>query len=153
MNREIPKFLSIIIPVHRQQSTIKRNLESIIGELDLLNVPYEIIVVIDGDVDKSEAEATKVKSSKLKIVGYQSNKGKGYAVRYGMARAKGDVIGFIDAGGEIRESGITMLVEHMRWYNSDIVIGSKRHPASKIAYPWYRKILSIGYLDKIATPL
>lgn len=145
MNRDFPKFLSVIVPVYNQGSTIKKNIQGIVQELELFKIPYELLVVDDGSSDNSVQAVKKITSSKIKIIGYKTNKGKGYAVRYGMAKAKGDVIGFIDAGGEIRESGIPMLIEHMRWYNADIVIGSKRHPVSKISYPWYRKILSFGY--------
>jgi hypothetical protein len=38
-----------------------------------------------------------------------------------------------------------MLIEHMIWYNADAMLGSKRHPASKVHYPLLRKIYSIGY--------
>jgi glycosyltransferase involved in cell wall biosynthesis len=140
-----PKLLSIIIPVYKQEKTIRRNLSAILAELDLFRLPYEVIVVIDGYGDKSREEAEKIKHAKISIIGYEKNQGKGYAVRYGMVRAKGDVIGFIDAGGEIRESGIQMLIEHMRWYNADIIVGSKRHPASKVQYPVNRRIFSFGY--------
>lgn len=145
MNRDFPKLLSVIVPVYNQGSTIRKNIQGIVQELELFNTPYELIIVDDGSWDNSVQAVKKMLSSKIKIIGYKTNKGKGYAVRFGMAKAKGDVIGFIDAGGEIRESGIPMLIEHMRWYNADIVIGSKRHPVSKISYPWYRKILSFGY--------
>ena len=40
------------------------------------------------------------------VVGYDHNKGKGYAVRYGMARASGNVISFIDAGMDIDPNDI-----------------------------------------------
>lgn len=114
-------------------------------ELKKLSVPYEVITVIDGFTDRSFNEAKKVKSPFLTVVGYPTNHGKGYAVRYGIAKSHGDIIGFMDAGGDLSEQGLSMLLEHYRWYNADIVIGSKRHPASKVNYPFYRKILSVGY--------
>jgi len=55
------------------------------------------------------------------------------------------IIGFIDAGMELDPNGISLLLEHFLWYNADIVVGSKRHPASKVVYPWQRIIISVGY--------
>ena len=52
---------------------------------------------------------------------------------------------FMDSGLEIDPNGISMLLEHMEWYNADIIVGSKRHPASQVSYSLVRKILSFGY--------
>lgn len=102
--------------------------------------------MVDGKIDKTYEKARKISSRKIKIYGYNDNKGKGYTVRYGMARAKGDFIAFIDAGMDINPNGIAVLLEHMLWYGSDVIVGSIRHSASKvIGYPSKRKIFSIGY--------
>jgi glycosyltransferase involved in cell wall biosynthesis len=85
------KLLSVIIPVYKQGKTIKKNLHAILSELEIARMPYEVIVVVDGFADNSFEEAKKEENSKLRVVGYEKNRGKGYAVRYGMARAKGDV--------------------------------------------------------------
>jgi len=136
------KFLSVIIPAYKQEKSIVRDLKRISRVLGKTRYNYEIIVVVDGEVDKTFARAKKAKLPKIKIVGYQQNKGKGHAVRYGMARAKGDLIAFIDAGMEIDPNGISMILEHMEWYKADIMVGSKRHPASQVNYPRQRKIIS-----------
>lgn len=138
-------LLSLIIPVYKQEKTIAKNLRSVLMELEFLGQPYELVVVIDGEVDRSRQEAEKVTSPYILVTGYKTNHGKGYAVRYGMAKSHGDIIGFIDAGGDIREEGLSMMLEHFRWYNADVIVGSKRHPVSKINYPNDRKILSWGY--------
>ena len=70
------------------------------------------------------------------------NQGKGYAVRYGMKKATGDYVAFIDSGMEIDPNGVSMLLEHMEWYNADIIAASKRHPASIVSYPFNRRVLS-----------
>ncbi|MCL4359701.1 glycosyltransferase [Patescibacteria group bacterium] len=145
MPRSKPKLLSLIIPVYHQEKTVRKNLQAIIGEMELLAIPYEIIVVVDGEEDGSLPEAQKVSSPKLTVTGYKTNHGKGYAVRFGMAKSRGDTVGFIDGGGDLRAEGISMMLEHFRWYNADIIVGSKRHPVSKVSYPLYRKILSWGY--------
>ncbi|MBI2268204.1 MAG: glycosyltransferase [Candidatus Blackburnbacteria bacterium] len=140
-------LLSIVVPAYKQEQTIKRDLENIDQTLreGLKGYIYEIICVVDGRVDRTWEEAKKVKSRRVKVVGYDANRGKGYAVRYGMATSRGDWVSFLDAGMEISPTGIMMLMAHMEWYGADIIVGSKRHPASRVNYPFLRYILSIGY--------
>lgn len=106
-----------------------------------------MICIVDGKIDKTYQKAAKFAKShsNVKVVGYETNRGKGYAVRFGMARAKGDIIAFIDAGMDLNPNGLSMLLEHFEWYQADIIVGSKRHPVSKVEYPLLRQILSIGY--------
>ncbi len=115
--------------------------------LEKLRYPTELICVVDGFVDKTYSIAQKVakKLPNTKVYGYINNKGKGYAVRYGMAKSEGTIIAFIDSGMDIEPNGLSMLLEHFEWYDADIIVGSKRHPASKVSYPWQRRILSFGY--------
>lgn len=141
----VPKLLSVIVPAYKQQRSIQQDIRQIDAALAGLKIPYEIIVVVDGREDKTYEHAHVVAKKRVRVVGYEHNHGKGYAVRYGMARAKGDLIAFIDAGSDIKPEGVSMLLEHFRWYNADIIIGSKRHPASKVNYPLSRTILSWGY--------
>jgi len=138
-------FLSVIIPVYKQEKTIKDDLKNIISTLNKIRYDYEIIVVVDGTkIDKSYKISKSINNPHLKIYGYKKNYGKGYAVRFGMARTKGDYISFLDSGMEIDPNGISMLLEHLEWYNADVIVGSKNHPASQINYPLQRKILSFG---------
>jgi len=136
-------LISLIIPAYKQEKTIKDDLLRIKNVMDQLRHEYEIIVVVDGEIDKTMRQARKIKSKKIIITGYEHNHGKGYAVRFGMAKAKGNIICFLDSGMDIHPNGLSMLLEHFEWYNADIIVGSKRHPVSKVNYPFYRKIVSI----------
>ncbi|PIU02400.1 hypothetical protein COT66_00370 [Candidatus Shapirobacteria bacterium CG09_land_8_20_14_0_10_49_15] len=138
-------FLSVIVPAYKQEKTIYQDLKRIKDVLDQIRYDYELIVVVDGQVDDTFKQARRCHSAKIKVIGYDQNHGKGYAVRYGMARAQGDPIAFIDAGMEINPNGISMILEHMEWYGADIIVGSKRHPASQVNYPWERKVISACY--------
>lgn len=138
-------FLSLIIPVYRQEKTILQNIKQVISVLDTIRYDYEIIVVVDGTVDKSFSILKKAKLPKTICIAYSQNQGKSYAIRLGMYEAKGDYVMFLDAGMEIDPNGISMLLEHMQWYDADIIVGSKRHPASIVNYSTIRKILSLGY--------
>lgn len=140
-------ILSVIVPAFKQEKTIKRDLENIDAVLraGLKEYDYEIICVVDGKIDKTFEQAQKSNSKKIKVFFYEENKGKGYAVRFGMVRAKGDLISFLDAGMDISPNGIMMLMAHMEWYNADVIVGSKRHPVSRVNYPLRRRIYSVGY--------
>lgn len=138
-------FLSLIIPVYRQEKTIVKNIRQIKSVLDTIRYDYEIIVVIDGLVDNTYKKLKAAGFAKVKTLAYKKNQGKSYAIRLGMQKAKGDYVMFIDSGMEIDPNGISMLLEHMEWYNADIIVGSKRHLASQVEYPLARRILSDGY--------
>ncbi len=141
------KLLSVIIPAFKQGLTIKKDLETVDKVLSegLVDMDYEIVCVVDGKVDDTFDVASSTKSPNIKVIGYEQNRGKGYAVRFGMVRARGDLISFLDAGMDISPKGIMMLMAHMDWYNADIIVGSKRHPVSRVNYPLFRHITSIGY--------
>lgn len=148
MEKDKKILISIIIPAYKQEKTIKKDLASVeksINEGLSSNYDYEFICVVDGEVDNTLNEAKKVKSEKIRVLSYKENKGKGYAVRYGMRQAKGDLISFLDAGMDISPKGVMMLLSHMEWYNADIIVGSKRHPVSRVNYPFLRHVLSLGY--------
>ncbi|HSV94380.1 MAG TPA: glycosyltransferase [Spirochaetia bacterium] len=139
-----PNLLSVIVPAYNCK-TIYRDLSTLKKYLNNLDRSYEIICVVDGRKNKADHTielAKKIKEKNIKIYFYSLNKGKGYAIRYGMARAKGGIIAFIDAGSDLHAKGIGLALEHLKWYDADIIVGSKRHHASRVNYPWRRKILS-----------
>lgn len=145
MEKNNVHFLSVVIPAYKQEKTIVKDLKRILGVLEKIRYEFEIVVVVDGTVDKTFEKLKKIKNRRIKVYTYEKNHGKGYAVRYGMAKTKGDLIAFIDSGMEIDPNGISMVLEHMEWYNADIIVGSKRHPASQVHYPLERKIISKLY--------
>ncbi|MCL4417835.1 MAG: glycosyltransferase [Actinobacteria bacterium] len=141
------ELVSLIVPAYKQEKTIANDLKRIQGVLDKLRYPSELICVVDGGDDDTLSNAQKYAKNypNIKVIGYDTNKGKGYAVRFGMGQSTGDMIGFIDSGMDLNPNGLSLLLEHFEWYNADIIVGSKRHPASKVYYPWQRRILSMGY--------
>lgn len=137
--------LSLIVPTYRQEKTIVKNIKKLQEVLEKTGLNYEIIVIVDGKLDKSYEKVNRMKSDKITAYEYEENQGKGFAIKYGGTKATGDVIGFMDAGLDIDPNGIGMLINHFLWYDADIIVGSKMHPVSKVNYPLYRKFLSWGY--------
>ncbi len=144
---ETPKInkISIVIPAYKQQKTIERDIKNINNALSLLHYEYEIIVVVDGFLDDTFKNSKKTNIKNLTVLGYEKNRGKGYAVKYGILKATGDVVGFIDAGMDLEPSELSVALDLMQLSDADIVVGSKLHPDSKVNYPFIRRILSWGY--------
>jgi glycosyltransferase involved in cell wall biosynthesis len=143
--KKAERLLSVIVPAYKQEKTIVRDLNQIMRALIPVKYPVEIIVVIDGKDGRTYERIKKFEQDGVRIFELKQHHGKGYAVRFGMRKAKGDYISFIDAGMEIDPHGISLLLEHLEWYEADIIVGSKRHPASLVYYAWDRRILSWGY--------
>lgn len=133
------------MPAYKQARSIHYDIKKIKATLQSSKIRHELIVVVDGTTDKTYENAKKLQNKSVRVYGYSKNRGKGYAIRYGAARARGDLIAFIDSGMDLNPQGISMLIEHMKWYGADIIVGSKRHPVSKVDYPLIRRILSFGY--------
>lgn len=138
-------MLSLVVPAYKQERTIAKDINNLNITLSSLHIAYEIIIVVDGMLDQTYQKVKGIKNKHIKVFKYEKNQGKGYAVKFGMLKASGDIVGFIDAGMDIDPQGISMLLNHMRWYNADIVVGSKLHPVSQVNYPVIRKVLSWGY--------
>lgn len=141
---KIPK-LSIIIPAYKEEKNIYKTIDEILKSHDVLDYDYEIIVVVDGSPDKTADEARRHKSKKIQVFEYKKNHGKGYALKYGTNKARGDIITFADAGGDFDPKQFDKCVRLMEIFDADFVIGSKRHPASKIQYPLLRRMYSWCY--------
>lgn len=137
--------LSIIIPAYREEKNIYKTIDEILKAHDVLDYDYEVIVVVDGSPDNTAREARKHRSKKVKVFEYPKNQGKGYALKYGTRKASGDIITFVDAGGDFNPKQFDKCVRLMEIFDADFVIGSKRHPASKVDYPFVRRIYSWMY--------
>jgi glycosyltransferase involved in cell wall biosynthesis len=137
--------LSVIVPAYREGRHIADNLRRLLSELSRLGITYEVIVVSDGNTDDTVLEAESVISPSIKVVQYNVNMGKGYALRCGVSRSSGELITFIDADMELDPRYIKAFVAVMESFDCDAVIGSKRHPMSNVHYPFARRFQSFMY--------
>ena len=94
-------LLSVIIPAYNEEDRIVRTIENTVSYLNRQNYESEIIVVSDGSTDNTKTVVETGFHPKgrvsLRVLEYQPNRGKGYAVRYGMMRGGGDILMFMDA--------------------------------------------------------
>ncbi|VVB97195.1 Glycosyltransferase AglD [uncultured archaeon] len=141
-----PGNLSVIIPAYNEEGRVLKTIKQVRNLFNELGIEHEIIVVDDGSTDATFNEATSEKFDNVKVVGSKRNRGKGYAIKYGVNFATKDLVTFLDADMELDPRQISILLEYMEKNRADIVVGSKRHPLSTIEYyPMLRKFLSKMY--------
>jgi glycosyltransferase involved in cell wall biosynthesis len=135
--------LSIVIPAFKESAKIERDIREAHAFLTIQALRGEIIVVDDGSPDDTfeKARALQARYPELVVVRYERNRGKGHALRVGMACASGRNILFADAGTcvpyNVARIGLTMLDLGM----CDIAHGSRRMRGSiKRAQPFYRRV-------------
>ena len=117
-------LLSIIIPVYNEQLTIGNIIDRTKAALAQLGVPYEIIVVDDCSHDKS-LEVAKKHNGKGKVYTLREHLGKGYVLRAGFAKAKGDIVVTIDSDGSHRPEELKEVLTPVLENKADLVIGSR----------------------------
>ena len=143
------KKISIIMPAFNEENHIVLSLEETVKTFDNFKCDYEIIVFDDGSKDKTFALACefahKYNNGRIIVKRNVVNHGKGRALRKGFRHAKGDYVIFLDSDMDLHPGQINTFFDIMQLTNTDIVIGSKRHPNSKLFYPWDRRVMSAVY--------
>jgi dolichyl-phosphate beta-glucosyltransferase len=94
-------FVSIVIPVFNESKKITVDLEAARSFLKQHAIEGEIIVVDDGSTDQTAdviKRYIKKSTENIFLISYKPNKGKGFAVKSGILKARGDIILFIDSG-------------------------------------------------------
>lgn len=137
--------LSIVVPVYNMEKRIVNNLLEIKRTVAELYPGFEIIVVDDGSLDKTSKQLSSIKDEKIVATGYKLNKGKGYAIRYGCMRAKGELIAFLDADLGIHPIELRKLLNAYEKKKVEGVIGSKHMAETRSNYPVHRSVLSQLY--------
>lgn len=123
--------LSVIIPAYNEQDRLPATLAAF--EPLLWQMPMEIIVVCDGCTDNT-AQLAAAFGGRLpvKVISYQPNRGKGYAVREGVRCATGRLISFYDADGATPAEELIRLANLLETGRDDIVIGSRRAAGAQV---------------------
>jgi glycosyltransferase involved in cell wall biosynthesis len=136
---------SVVLPAYNEADTIALALIGIEKVLNRMAAPYEIILVCDGDSDQTSEEAINAQITSLKILSYTKNQGKGFAIRHGVSQAVGETLIIMDADLDLDPSRIPELVHIYTVSKLDLLVGSKMHPDSIVAYPKARRLMSSAY--------
>ena len=143
--------LSVILPVFNLAAEIRGNLEKVETVLRRTGLAYELLPVDDGSSDGT-AEALRdwaAPEAGRRPVFLDRNGGKGNALKAGFKASRGELILLLDGDLDILPGYLPGFLETMERTHADIVIGSKRHPKSRVRYPWHRRLASAVYFGLV----
>lgn len=120
------KELSVFFPAYNEEDNIENTVLTANGILKEIAEEYEIIIVDDGSIDKTNEIIKKLAhdNDKIKIIEHKINRGYGASVISGFYNCKYEWIAFTDSDGQFDFSEITNLISRQKDTNADLVIGS-----------------------------
>jgi len=116
-------LLTAIVPVYNERDTV----ETVVQRLHEVPLPIEIIAVNDGSTDGTTEILDELLQQKQlqQVVHQPENRGKGAAVRAGIAAATGHVVVVQDADLEYDPNELPTLLDPIRLGKADAVYGSR----------------------------
>ena len=158
--------LTVVIPAYNEAERLPRTLRAAVQYLEKRGMRYEILTVDDGSRDETNEVARQVaaelapamRHGTMEPLRYEKNRGKGYAVRYGVLRASGELILFMDADlatpmEELEKLEAALIHEK----GTEVAIGSRplRESELVVRQPIYREMAGRAFnkaVQLLATP-
>lgn len=140
--------ISVIIPAYNEGHIISKTIDQVYRFLDDNYEKYQLVVVNDGSTDDTLDQICKFNIAT--IVSYETNKGKGYALRKGVERSWGDMIVLYDADMAYSLSYIKPAEKLLKHF--DIVAGTRKS-AHREDYSPIRRIASDGFARYVGRTL
>ncbi len=130
--------LSVILPVYNEVRTVRQILDRLLAT----RLPLELILVDDGSTDGTREELRSLEQTyPIRVCFHECNRGKGAAVRTGLAEATGDVVVIQDADLEYDPIDFWWLLQPILQDRADVVYGSRYTQATQAVPPlWHRAV-------------
>ena len=130
-----------MVPVYNEVRRLATSLDKIFPYMDARHPGYEVLVVDDGSSDDTVGDAQRRFGNRpqLRFAAYGGNRGKGYAVRYGIEQARGDLVLFTDADLSTPIEELDKLLAAIG-QGADVAIGTRAHRDSdvRVRQPFFR---------------
>lgn len=122
--------LTVVIPAYNEENGIQAIINRVLAVKDDLRLAHvdelELLVVNDGSKDRTREVAAEIASKDhcVEVISHPKNRGYGAALKTGFARARGELVGFLDADGTYPPEYFPSLCT-AALQGGDIVIGSR----------------------------
>lgn len=138
-------FWSVIIPCYNEAGRVD-NIVKVLRYLRGINKSWELIVVNDGSTDDTYNKLqTLNKRSEFKLLSYQNNQGKGYAIKTGMLAASGEYRLFMDVDLSTPTEEMKSINQFVGQY--DLIIGTRKIKGARVLVhqPILREYLGVVF--------
>ncbi len=137
--------VAVVVPYFNPGEVVATTLRRLDAVLAGTGRPYQIIAVADGCTDGSDRLVERMALPTVHALCLPTNRGKGAAIRAGFAASHAELVGFLDADGDLDPALLPRLLAAMDDVDVDVALGSKRHPESIVRTSTRRRIWSWGY--------
>jgi len=141
-------WLSVVIPAYNEEERISKTLVSVSDYLNERGGDYEVVVVDDGSLDQTARVVAGFENlnPRVRLLSYGENRGKGFALRFGVKNSKGELVLINDADGASPIEEVERL-ENALSKGAQVAIGSRAMISRETAVRsvWYRKLLGKAF--------
>ena len=140
--------ISVCIPMYNESRVIEKSAKELSEYMQKTFEDYEIVFCSDGSTDGCDKLVEALALPNVRVISYEKNQGKGYAVRTALLAATGDVRMFTDADLAYGTAVIRQVADEFEKHpDADLVIGSRNLDKDGYAeYTLLRKIASKVYI-------
>ncbi len=119
----VHRTLSVVVPVFNERNTVAE----IVRRMRRVDLPVdlEIILVDDGSSDGTEKILAALEDSTVRLIRHPTNRGKGSAIRSGLAQARGDLVLIQDADLEYDPDEWPRLLQPILKGRAQVVYGTR----------------------------
>ena len=121
--------LSIVIPAYDEEARLGDSVKKVLAFIERDKLSAELVIVDDGSQDRTaevgEKACAEFPDLQTKVIRYEQNRGKGYAVKIGLLAAEADICVFSDADLSTPIEEMEKLVKPIRDGEYDVTFGSR----------------------------
>lgn len=128
-----PADVALVVPAYNEAARLPGRLRALREFVSTRPWRLEIVVVDDGSTDRT-AEAARAESTPafpVRVASLGVNRGKGAAVKRGMAEVRAPCAGFVDADLPYAFGAFDVALAHLAG-GADVVIGGRDLPGSRV---------------------
>ena len=137
--------VSVVIPAYNEEGAIENTIKEVRTVMDSSGIPYELLIVDDGSVDRTVELA---RSEGATVIEQPENRGYGASLKTGISQSKHDIIVITDADATYPSDRIPELIDALPGY--DMVVGAR--VGENVAIPLVRRPAK-WFLGKVASYL